>query len=79
MSYDQDRVTREDRGVDVAVTNRPDGAGLAIGAVLAVLAVLFVIWLFVGNGAQPGGDDTGNTVPVETTLPVEPTVPTDGS
>lgn len=79
MSYDQDRVTREDRGVDVTVNQRPQGAALAIGAVLAVLAVLFVIWLFVGNGAQPGGDDTGNTVPVETTLPVETTIPTEGS
>ncbi len=76
MSHENERVvTRDDRGADVVVNQRPQGVGIVIGAAIAVLAVLFVIWLFVLNGAEPGENDTGITVPVENTLPVEPTPP----
>ncbi len=57
-----------------------NNSGMVIAAVLAVVAILFVAWLFINNGNTTTGDTTSpveTTQPVDTTVPVETTVPTD--
>jgi hypothetical protein len=84
MTYDPKTGMTTDRDREVIVT--PSGTnygGIAMAAVLVVLAILFVVWLF---GSTDGGttgttteldDGVVTTAPIETTAPVETTAPAD--
>ncbi len=83
MTYDPRTGMSTERDREVIVT--PSGTnygGMALAAVLAVLAILFVIWLFgSGDGTTATTTDLDNpvvtTAPIETTVPVETTAPAD--
>lgn len=45
---------------EVIVTNGGSGAGLIVGVVLAILAVLLILWLFFG---LDGGGESADVVP----------------
>ena len=83
MTYDPRTGMSTERDREVIVT--PSGTnygGMALAAVLVVLAILFVVWLF-GSGDGTTGTTTEldnpvvTTVPAETTAPVETTAPAD--
>lgn len=72
--------TGRDRDVIVTPRGPNNNSGMVIAAVLAVVAILFVAWLFMNNGFDnTSGDSTPveTTQPVDTTVPVETTVPTE--
>ena len=82
MTYDPRTGMSTERDREVIVT--PSGTnygGMALAAVLLVLAILFVVWLFGSNDGTTGNTDLDNpvvtTVPIETTAPVETTAPAD--
>ena len=83
MTYDPRTGVSTERDREVIVT--PAGTnygGIALAAVLVVLAIFFAVWLFGsddGTTATTTGDNpvvttVETTVPVETTAPVETTV-----
>ena len=82
MTYDPRPGMSTERDREVIVT--PSGTnygGMALAAVLLVLAILFVVWLFSSDDGTTGNTDLDNpvvtTVPTETTAPVETTAPAD--
>ena len=87
MTYDPRTGVSTERDREVIVTPAgPNYGGIALAAVLVVLAIFFAVWLFGsgdGTTATTTGELTGDnpvvttvetTVPVETTAPVETTV-----
>ncbi|MEX2654944.1 MAG: hypothetical protein WD532_07950 [Acidimicrobiia bacterium] len=74
MTYDSNRNASTDR--DVIVTSRApnNNSGMAVAAVLVVIAILFAVWLFMNDGVD---NTTSDTSPTETTQPVDTTLPTD--
>jgi hypothetical protein len=73
--------TERDREVIVTPSGTNYG-GMALAAVLVVLAILFVVWLFgSGDGTTANTTELDNpvvtTAPIETTVPVETTAPAD--
>lgn len=61
---------RHDTEREVIVTERSSGAGMIIGLILAVLAILLVVWLIFGmdgegENADVVPDDVNVTVDVE--------------
>ncbi|HUP14610.1 MAG TPA: hypothetical protein VM848_00930 [Acidimicrobiia bacterium] len=83
MTYDPRTGMSTERDREVIVTpSGPNHGGMALAAVLLVLAILFVVWLFgSGDGATATTTDLDNpvvtTAPIETTAPVETTAPAD--
>ena len=83
MTYDPRTGVSTERDREVIVT--PSGTnygGMALAAVLVVLAIFFAVWLFGSNdGTTATTSDLDNpvatTAPVETTVPVETTAPAD--
>jgi hypothetical protein len=83
MTYDPRTGVSTERDREVIVT--PSGTnygGMALAAVLVVLAIFFAIWLFGSNdGTTATTSDLDNpvatTAVVETTVPVETTAPAD--
>ena len=83
MTYDPRTGVSTERDREVIVT--PSGTnygGMALAAVLVVLAIFFAVWLFgSGDGTTATTSDLDNpvatTAPVETTVPVETTAPAD--
>lgn len=55
---------------EVIVTDRSSGAGMIIGVILAIAAILLVVWLIFGLNGEGGGeadvipDDVNVTVDV---------------
>jgi hypothetical protein len=61
---------QHDHDREVIVTDRSSGAGVIVGVILAILAVLLVIWLLFGmngegEGAEVVPDDVNVTVNVD--------------
>ena len=83
MTYDPRTGMSTDRDREVIVTpSGPNYGGMALAAVLVVLAIFFVVWLFgSGDGTTATTTDLDNpvvtTAPIETTVPVETTAPAD--
>jgi len=84
MTYDPRTGVSTERDREVIVT--PSGTnygGMALAAVLLVLAILFVVWLFGSSDGTTTNTTTEldnpvvTTVPIETTAPVETTAPAD--
>ena len=84
MTYDPRTglTTESDREV-IVTPSGPNYGGIAMAAVLVVLAILFVVWLFGSTDSGTTGTTTEldnglvTTVPIETTAPVETTAPAD--
>jgi hypothetical protein len=84
MTYDPRTGVSTERDREVIVTPAgPNYGGIALAAVLVVLAIFFAVWLFGSNdgtttatttGDNPVGTTIETTVPVETTAPVATTV-----
>jgi hypothetical protein len=59
-----------DRDREVIVTDRSSGAGVIVGVILAIVAVLLVVWLIFGMNGEGGDaevvpDDVNVTVDVD--------------
>jgi hypothetical protein len=75
MTYDPRTGVSTERDREVIVTpSGPNYGGIALAAVLVVLAILFVVWLF-GSGDATTGTTSDLIKPVETTAPAETTMP----
>lgn len=61
--HETDRTDRE-----VIVTERSSGAGMIIGLILAVLAILLVVWLIFGMG---GDGESADVVPDDVNVTVD--------
>ena len=88
MTYDPRTGVSTERDSEVIVTPAgPNYGGIALAAVLVVLAIFFAVWLFGSDdgttATTTGGDNPAvTTVPVETTAvettaPAETTAPVD--
>lgn len=64
MTHDHDRVDRE-----VIVTDGGGrGPGFVLAAIIAVLGVILVVWLFLNLGTENGG---GEVIPDEVNIDVD--------
>lgn len=52
---------------EVIVTERSSGAGMIVGLILAVLAILLVVWLIFGMG----GDEEADVIPDDVNVTVD--------
>ena len=81
MTYDPSTGVSTERDREVIVTPAgPNYGGIALAAVLVVLAIFFAVWLFGSDdGTTATTTDLDNpvvtTTPAETTAPVETTAP----
>ncbi|HLU53087.1 MAG TPA: hypothetical protein VK011_05825 [Acidimicrobiia bacterium] len=50
---------------EVIVTERRSSGGMILGAILAVLAIVLVIWLIMGMGGEDGADVIPDDVNVD--------------
>lgn len=58
---------RHETDREVIVTDRSSGAGMIVGLILAVLAILLVVWLIFGMG----GDEEADVVPDDVNVTVD--------
>jgi len=60
-SHDTDR--------EVIVTDRSGGAGMIVGVIVAILALIFLVWLFLGMDGD--GGEAADVIPDDVNVTVD--------
>ena len=60
-SHDTDR--------EVIVTDRSSGAGMIVGVIVAILALIFLVWLFLGMDGD--GGEAADVIPDDVNVTVD--------
>ena len=76
MSYEPRAETRRDRDVIVTPPPGPNYGGVAIAALVAIIAIVLAVWMFADNEGTTGDTTSPTETTVETTLP-DTTLPGD--